>query len=149
MRQILVVANQTLGGRTRGDASGPPGGGAGGAVDPRPGNGGARHPTWPCSAQEAAPPPQSRAVAASEALPEVGTTPRRRRPEASGAVDKLGQLGAPVGGEVGDPDPLHAISDVLDRRQFDEIVISTLPSGISRWLHTDLPSRVHASSTSP
>ena len=57
-------------------------------------------------------------------------------------LEKLSQLGVPVGGEVGNPDPMHAVGDTVKRHKFDEIVISTLPTGLSRWLHTDLPSRV-------
>src|SRR5713226_8204653 len=37
--------------------------------------------------------------------------------------------------------PLTAIGDALAVEEFDEIIISTLPSGISRWLGMDLPSR--------
>jgi hypothetical protein len=64
-----------------------------------------------------------------------------RRLEA--AQDRLRSLGVTVGGEVGDPDPLTAVGDVLSRRQFDEVIVSTLPTGASHWLRTDLPSRVH------
>jgi hypothetical protein len=31
---------------------------------------------------------------------------------------------------------------VLRREQFDEIILSTLPPGVSRWLGQDLPHRV-------
>jgi hypothetical protein len=51
-------------------------------------------------------------------------------------------LGATVDGVVGDPNPSKAISDVLASRQFDEVVVFTLPKGISRWLHLDLPHQV-------
>jgi len=44
-------------------------------------------------------------------------------------------------GDLGDPEPLTAIGDALGVEQFDEIIISTLPSGISRWLGMDLPRR--------
>jgi hypothetical protein len=45
-----------------------------------------------------------------------------------------------VTGEVGDPNPVYA-TEVLKNRgeQFDEILISTLPRGISRWLLRDVP----------
>jgi hypothetical protein len=52
------------------------------------------------------------------------------------------ELGADVTGEVGDAQPLEAIGDVLRRERFDEIILSTLPPGISRWLGQDLPRRV-------
>jgi hypothetical protein len=57
------------------------------------------------------------------------------------ALAQLASLGAPVDGEVGADDPLHAIEEALARRDVDEIIISTLPTHLSRWLHTDLPSR--------
>jgi len=45
-------------------------------------------------------------------------------------------------GRLGDPDPLAAVEDAVNLGGFDEIVVSTLPGGISRWLKLDLPSRV-------
>lgn len=49
--------------------------------------------------------------------------------------------GAEVTGEVGDADPIAAMHDVLSSGDFDEIVISTLPKRLSRWLKLDLPSK--------
>ena len=49
--------------------------------------------------------------------------------------------GAPVAATVGDADPVSAISDALQLLGFDEIVISTLPRRLSRWLRLDLPSK--------
>ncbi|HEX6987603.1 MAG TPA: hypothetical protein VF170_19645, partial [Planctomycetaceae bacterium] len=43
---------------------------------------------------------------------------------------------------VGDPDPFAAVGDVLHAREFDEIVVSTLPRTISRWLAVGLPARL-------
>jgi hypothetical protein len=50
--------------------------------------------------------------------------------------------GAPVDGLIGDPTPLTAIEDALNSQPFDEIIISTLPARVSRWLHLDLPSKL-------
>lgn len=50
--------------------------------------------------------------------------------------------GGPVEGIVGDPDPLAAIQDAITLHGFDEIIISTLPRRLSRWLHVDLPHKV-------
>jgi hypothetical protein len=50
--------------------------------------------------------------------------------------------GAPVEGIVGDPEPLNAVQDAVNLRGFDEIIISTLPKRVSRWLRLDLPSKV-------
>jgi hypothetical protein len=47
--------------------------------------------------------------------------------------------GGLVDGVVGDPEPLAAIQDAVNLRGFDEIIISTLPSRVSRWLKLDLP----------
>ncbi len=49
--------------------------------------------------------------------------------------------GREVSGEVGDADPMAAIQDTLGRGSFDEIIVSTLPPRVSRWLHLDLPSK--------
>jgi hypothetical protein len=57
------------------------------------------------------------------------------------AVAQLRAEGAEAEGILGDAEPLTAIADVLAERPFDEIIISTLPTGISRWLGMDLPSR--------
>jgi hypothetical protein len=49
--------------------------------------------------------------------------------------------GADVTGSVGDPEPLMAIHDAVNLGGYDEIIISTLPLGISRWLKLDLVSK--------
>lgn len=50
--------------------------------------------------------------------------------------------GAHVEGMVGDPEPLNAVQDAVNIHGFDEIIISTLPARVSRWLHLDLPSKL-------
>jgi len=54
----------------------------------------------------------------------------------------LRELGAEASGEVGSPNPIDAVHDALRERRADEIILSTLPPGISRWLGQDLPSRL-------
>lgn len=39
---------------------------------------------------------------------------------------------------VGDANPLYAIQDEFIADEFDQVIISTHPSTISRWLRTDL-----------
>ena len=39
-------------------------------------------------------------------------------------------------------DPMDAIEETLHDGDFDEIILSTLPRSVSRWLHIDLPRRV-------
>jgi hypothetical protein len=50
--------------------------------------------------------------------------------------------GGPVEGIVGDAEPLAAIQDAVNLKGFDEIILSTLPSRVSRWLKLDLPSKL-------
>jgi hypothetical protein len=50
--------------------------------------------------------------------------------------------GTEVTGHVGDANPLAAVADALNLRGFDEIVISTLPWRLSRWLRVDLLSKL-------
>jgi hypothetical protein len=56
-----------------------------------------------------------------------------------GALARLGRLGADVHGEVGDPSPIVAIGEVLHHRDFDELILSTLPPGPSQWLRRGVP----------
>ena len=49
--------------------------------------------------------------------------------------------GAEVEGIVGDPSPMNAIQDAINLRGFDEVIISTLPTRVSKWLKLDLPSK--------
>lgn len=59
------------------------------------------------------------------------------------ALPKLSEAaGSPVEGIVGDPDPSVAIQDAVNLRGFDEIILSTLPQRVSRWLKLDLPSKL-------
>jgi hypothetical protein len=43
---------------------------------------------------------------------------------------------------VGDPDPVAAVGDAMRAEEFDELVVSTLPRGVSRWLRMSLPHRL-------
>ena len=43
----------------------------------------------------------------------------------------------------GDPDPFTAIRTVMEHRTVDEVIISTLPRRLSRWLASDLPTKVN------
>jgi hypothetical protein len=65
------------------------------------------------------------------------------------ALETFRKLGADADGEIGDENPLGAIGDVLREQEFDEIILSTLPAGVSRWLKQDLVSRVERSFAVP
>ena len=44
--------------------------------------------------------------------------------------------------KAGDPDPVAAVGDALRSHEYDEVIVSTLPRGISRWLRLSLPHRL-------
>jgi len=52
--------------------------------------------------------------------------------------------GSEVTGKVGSHDPLGAVADAVNDGHYDEIIISTLPRRVSRWLKLDLPSKIGA-----
>jgi hypothetical protein len=59
------------------------------------------------------------------------------------ALARMRAAGLEVVGKLGiDSNPLFSLTEVWDAATFDEIVISTFPSGVSHWLNLDLPQRV-------
>ena len=61
------------------------------------------------------------------------------------ALPKLSEAaGSQVSGSLGDSEPLMAIHDAINLGEYDEIIISTLPLGLSRWLKLDLISKARA-----
>lgn len=57
-------------------------------------------------------------------------------------LERLRDMTVQADGEVGDRDPVAAVRDALRGREIDEVVLSTLPPGISRWLGQDVPSKL-------
>ena len=57
-------------------------------------------------------------------------------------LTRLKALDVEADGEIGDRDPVMAVKDALRGREVDEIIVSTLPRGLSRWLGEDVPSRL-------
>lgn len=47
-----------------------------------------------------------------------------------------------IDGLVGPADPLQAARELHAQEPFDEVVVSTLPVRLSKWLHLDLPRRM-------
>ena len=57
------------------------------------------------------------------------------------ALDPTGSID--VTGEVGDANPVYAAEVVRNRgERFDEVLVSTLPRGTSRWLLRDVPKKM-------
>jgi len=70
--------------------------------------------------------------------------------QSQGEAEAVIELAVPLleeaaGGEVdamiGVPEPLAAIQDAVNLHGFDELIISTLPTRVSKWLKLDLPSK--------
>jgi hypothetical protein len=60
----------------------------------------------------------------------------------SDAVQQLRREGLEVDGAVGNADPVVAVTEAWDPKRHDEIVVSTLPMAVSKWLHAGLPERI-------
>ena len=83
----------------------------------------------------------------SSSAPRVLIVANSGREEAQARLDEALVLlseaaGSQVSGNVGSADPMAAIADVINDRRVHEIIISTLPRRLSRWMHLDLPSKV-------
>jgi hypothetical protein len=80
-------------------------------------------------------------------MPGIGAD-RQMRLEA--ALQRMRDAGLDsVEGSVGDPDPVVAVMDLWDPMKFDDIVVSTLPTGSSRWMGLDLPHRLEKLTSVP
>jgi len=58
------------------------------------------------------------------------------------ALARLRSAGLTADGQIGDSDPIVAVTEVWDPKCFDEIIVSTLPMRFSKWLHAGLPERI-------
>ena len=67
----------------------------------------------------------------------------------NGALERMRAAGLEVDGRVGRSDPVSAVTDTWDPKEFDEVIVSTLPLHLSKWLKLDLPSKVAAASGLP
>lgn len=127
MERFLVVANQTLGGRHL-------------IAEVR-----ARLARGPCQFHVLVPATHP----ADHATYTEGEAQAIAKHNLEKALETFRKLGVRAEGEVGDEQPLGAIGDVLREQEFDEIILSTLPPGISKWLGQDLVSRVERSFAIP
>ena len=77
------------------------------------------------------------------------TSWERARQHLYSELDRLHKEKIEATGEVCDPEPIDAVKALVSKRTFDEIILSTLAPGISRWLHMDLPRRLQRAVTVP
>jgi len=119
-KQILVVANQTLGGTSLRSE-----------IQRR-----LADDTCKLTLVVPATPPQEHVIWTEGEAMDIA----RRRLDA--ALKTFSEMGADVKGVVGDASPITAIDDALRVKNYDEIIVSTLPPGLSKWLKQDLPHRV-------
>jgi hypothetical protein len=95
-----------------------------------------RRSTWSCPRR------RSRAGGSPGTRTKPARLPQERLVE---TLNRLKGTGCVASGEVGVQDPIQACRDALRHRQVDEVILSTLPPGISRWLGQDVPSRLKGS----
>ena len=90
-------------------------------------------------------------ITCGNSVPQYGTDFQILDPwnNAEAAVAKLGEAleqlraaGLAADGSVGNADPILAVTDAWDPKRYDEIIVSTLPSQFSKWLHAGLPDRI-------
>ena len=65
---------------------------------------------------------------------------------------RLLDLGVAVTGEVGHTGPVESVVNVLRRHEpdhFSEVLVSTLPRRVSRWLGLDVPTRIQKATSVP
>jgi hypothetical protein len=74
---------------------------------------------------------------------------RRARRRLDQMIERIRSAGGEASGEVGESDPVAAARTVLQTQTFDEVIVSTLPAGLSRWMKMDLPARVGRMSHAP
>ena len=67
---------------------------------------------------------------------------REARARLDDSIETLAIGGLAVTGEIGDPNPVTAVEDLLRREPFDEIIVSTLPHGVSRWMANNVVRRL-------
>jgi hypothetical protein len=127
MKEVLVVANRTLGGPKLLDA-----------VRTRASSGDVRFRLIVPQSQ-----PSAGLVIYDEAVRESAQV---RVDLALSAVAAEGIAGT---GEVGDPDPFNATMDAIAERRPDEIILSTHPAEHSGWLRRDLVERIENASGLP
>jgi hypothetical protein len=71
------------------------------------------------------------------------------QPHLDRALEAMRNAGFTVEGSVGDGDPVAAVQDAANFGQFDEVIVSTLPLHVSKWVKLDLPSKAQRATGLP
>lgn len=140
VHKVLIVANQTIGSAelTR-------------AVKERAATGAHFHllvpvPPTPPSAISVGLAAVESAATAFMVLPDLRALAEERL---ESGLEWLRELDDTASGEVGVIDTVAAVVAVVERDGIDEILVSTLPSRISKWLRQDLPHKIEKNVTVP
>lgn len=135
MGKVLIVGNRSLGGSELAELIG------------------ARVSDQPCDVHLVVPVPSpvASAVAIGGSAPDLSPTlsrdidhdRRAAREQLEFGLAWLGALGATATGELSlEPDTPSAVARLVEAHGFDEVIVSTLPTKVSRWLRQDLPCRI-------
>jgi hypothetical protein len=127
MREILVIANRTLGGEKLLDA-----------VRERAAQGDTRFRLVV---------PQTKPAAGLVIYDDAVRESAQVRVDL--AMSLLADEGITASGEVGDPDPFSAAMDAIAHQRPDEVIVSTHPATQSGWLRRDLVERIRNASGLP
>ncbi len=65
------------------------------------------------------------------------------------ALELMRSHGLEAEGVLADSDPIVAVSEAWDPNRHDEIIVSTLPMRLSKWLGSSLPQRVSELTDAP
>jgi GABA permease len=142
MGKVLIVGNRSLGGDELAELIT------------------ARVRAAPCTAHLVVPVPSpvASAVAVGGTAADIAPTlsrdidyDRRAAQEQLGfGIGWLTELGVTATGELSlDPDTAAAVAHLVDAQGFDEVIVSTLPTKVSKWLRQDLPCRIGRKVTVP
>ena len=74
---------------------------------------------------------------------------RRAQSRLDQMIERIQSAGGQADGALGVADPVETAKAVLADQRYDEVIVSTLPSRLSRWLKMDLPSRVARMTDAP